>query len=107
MVSSGITVNAIFDYFGKNSSKLYFRDKFKLVYKELISGNTLFDSLRKADFLPEDTIESIRYGEIGGFLSETVLRLSKEFKEKADRYMKIFTKRKQGGWDNNRKLNNI
>jgi type IV pilus assembly protein PilC len=92
MISSGVTVNAVFDYFGKNSSKIYFRNKFKSVYQDLISGNTLFDSLHKADFLPVDAVESIRYGEIGGFLSETVLRLSKEFKEKADRYMKIFTK---------------
>ncbi len=92
MISSGVTVNAVFDYFGKNSSKVYFRNKFKSVYQDLIKGNTLFDSLHKADFLPEDAIESIRYGEIGGFLSETVLNLSKEFKEKADRYMKIFTK---------------
>ena len=92
MISSGVTVNAVFDYFGKNSSRVYFRNKFKSVYQDLISGNTLFDSLHKADFLPEEAVESIRYGEIGGFLSETVLRLSKEFKEKADRYMKIFTK---------------
>lgn len=92
MISSGVTVNGVFDYFAKNSSKAYFRNKFKSVYLDLMKGNTLFDSLHKANFLPEEVVESIRYAEIGGFLSETVMMLSKEFKEKSERYMKIFSK---------------
>ncbi len=92
MVSSGVTVNAVFNYLGKNTSKTYFRNKFKSVYEDLMKGASLFESIYKANFLSEDVVESIRYAEIGGFLSETVLRLSGEFKDKSDRYMKIFTK---------------
>jgi type II secretory pathway component PulF len=92
MISSGVTVNAAFNYFRKNTSKIYFKNKFELIYADLISGITLHDSIVNANFLSDDAVESIGYAEIGGFLSETVLRLSLEFKEKSNRYMKLFTK---------------
>jgi|GEM_PF-7004034 len=92
MVQSGVTVNAVFNYFRKNTSKPYFKNKFELVYADLMKGITLRDSLANADFLSDDVVESIGYAEIGGFLTETVQTLSQEFKEKSSRYMNIFTK---------------
>ena len=92
MISSGVTVNAVFNYFRKNASKPYFKNKFELIYSDLMKGITLHDSMANADFLSEDAVESIGYAEIGGFLSETVLMLSQEFKEKSSRYMDLFTK---------------
>ena len=92
MISSGVTVNAAFNYFRKNTSKIYFKNKFGLIYADLMSGITLHDSMVNANFLSDDVVESIGYAEIGGFLSETVLRLSLEFKEKSNRYIKLFTK---------------
>ncbi len=92
MISSGVTVNAVFNYFRKNTSKTYFKNKFELVYADLMNGITLHDSIVNANFLSDDVVESIGYAEIGGFLPETVLRLSQEFKEKSSRYMGLFTK---------------
>ena len=92
MISSGVTVNAVFNYFRKNTSKAYFKNKFELIYDDLMKGITLYDSMVNANFLSDDAVESIGYAEIGGFLSETVLRLSQEFKEKSSRYMNLFTK---------------
>ncbi len=92
MISSGMTVNSVFNYFSKNTSKIYFKDKFELIYKDLMNGITLRDAIINANFLPEDAVESIGYAEVGGFLPETVLRLSGEFKEKSNHYMGLFTK---------------
>lgn len=92
MVSSGLTITVMFDYFRNNTEKRYFKHKFDLVYNRLMSGFTLRDSLGNADFLSEDVIESIGYGEIGGFLPDTILRLSKDFKEKSSYAMRLFTK---------------
>ncbi|MHB8232141.1 MAG: type II secretion system F family protein [bacterium] len=92
MISSGITIAAIFNYFRKNTFKTYFKNKFELIYADLMKGTTLHDSMVNADFLSDDIVESIGYAETGGFLSETVLMLSKEFKEKSSRSMRLFTK---------------
>ncbi|MCL4427932.1 MAG: type II secretion system F family protein [Deltaproteobacteria bacterium] len=92
MISSGVTVNGAFNYFRKNTSKIYFKNKFELIYADLIRGITLHDSMVNANFLSEDVVESIGYAEIGGFLPETVLGLSQEFKEKSRRYIELFTK---------------
>ncbi len=92
MISSGLTITVMFDYFRNNTEKRYFKYKFDLAYNSLMSGFTLRDSLDNADFLSEDVIESIGYGEIGGFLPDTILRLSKDFKEKSSYTMHLFTK---------------
>lgn len=92
MVSSGITVTAIFNYFRKNTNKMYFKNKFEIIYANLMNGITLHDSLADAGFLSDDVVESIGYAETGGFLPETVLRLSEEFKERSNRSMRLFTK---------------
>ncbi|MHB1661649.1 MAG: type II secretion system F family protein [bacterium] len=92
MASSGITVTAIFNYFRKNTYKAYFRNKFEIIYADLMNGITLHNSMANAGFLSDDIVESIGYAETGGFLPETVLRLSEEFKEKSSRSMRLFTK---------------
>ena len=92
MISAGITVNAIFNYFKNNVSKPYFRNKFGLIFSDLTKGTTLRDAIANANFLSEDIIDSIGYAEKGGFLSETVLRMSEEFKEKSERLMQLLTK---------------
>ncbi len=92
MISSGLAITAILNYFKENTNDPYFKDKFDLVYAGLINGFTLYESVGRADFLNEDVVESIEYAEIGGFLPDTIMRLSKEFKEKSNFSMKLFTK---------------
>ncbi len=92
MISSGLTVTAILNYFRENTNDRYFKHKFDIAYADLMDGFALHESLNNADFLNEDVIESIEYAEIGGFLPDTIMRLSKEFKEKSNFSMKLFTK---------------
>ncbi len=92
MISSGLTVTAILNYFRENTNDHYFKHKFDIAYADLMDGFALYESLNNADFLNEDVIESIEYAEIGGFLPDTIMRLSKEFKEKSNFSMKLFTK---------------
>jgi type II secretory pathway component PulF len=92
LVSSGITVAAIFHYFKKNTSKPYFKNKFEAIYLNLMNGTSLYESIAAAGFLADDAAESLRYAETGGFLPEAVLRLSEEFKEKSNRSLHLFTK---------------
>ena len=92
MISSGLTITAILNYFRKNSRDLYFKHKLDITYANLMDGFTLHKSLDNAYFLNEDIVEAIEYAEIGGFLPDTIMRLSKEFKEKSNISVKLFTK---------------
>ncbi len=92
MISSGLTITAILDYFRRNISNPFFKQEFDVTYAKLTGGFTLHESLNDANFLGEDAIESIEYAEIGGFLPEAIMRLSKEFKEKSNLSVKLFTK---------------
>ena len=92
MISSGLTMAAILNYFRKNANDRYFKHKFDIAYAGLMEGFTLHESFNNADFLNEDAVESIEYAEIGGFLPDTIMRLSKEFKEKSNFSMKLFAK---------------
>lgn len=92
MISSGLTITAILDYFRRNISNPFFRQKFDATYTKLMDGFTLHESLNNVNFLEEEVTESIEYAEIGGFLPETIMRLSKEFKDKSNLSVKLFTK---------------
>lgn len=91
MISSGLTITAILNYFGRNISNQFFGHKINMIYAKLMDGFTLHESLDNADFLEEEAVDSIKYAEIGGFLPETVMRLSMEFKDKSNLSLKIFT----------------
>ncbi len=92
MISSGLTITAILDYFRRNVANQFFSHKINIIYGKLMDGFTLHESLNNADLLEEEDIDSIKYAELGGFLPKTIMRLSNEFKEKSDLSMQIFTK---------------
>lgn len=92
MISSGITLASIFAYFKKNTGNAYFKEKFELVHLKLTEGSTLRDALSEADFLNEEAVEAIEYAEISGFLPEAIIKLSEEYKNRSEDFLRLFTK---------------
>jgi Type II secretory pathway, component PulF len=92
MISSGITPMKSFDYFKKNTSTRYFKNRFSLVYENLERGSSVSAAFENGGFLEQEIIETISYAEYSGFLPDEIMRLSGYFKERSEISLKILTK---------------
>ncbi len=68
-----------------------FIQQLESVHKDVLSGSTLADSLKKASFIPSFIIHMITVGEKGGRLEEVLNEITSSYTQETETILKIMT----------------